>query len=475
MLFNSFEFALFLPAAFFLYWSVSRKRLHLQNGLILAASYAFYAAWDWRFLSLMLVSSVTDYLVGLSLQKTEPERKRKLLLGISLAVNLGMLGFFKYFNFFVQEFIDAASQLGFHPNFNTLHIILPIGISFYTFQTMAYSIDVYRKHISPEKGLVKYLAFVSFFPQLVAGPIERSKDLLPQFGRVRRFEYKTAAQGLRQVLWGFLAKLLVADNLAPVIEDVFNNYGEKGALTLALGAMLFTVQIYADFSGYSNIAIGTAKLFGIQLSTNFKYPLFARDIAEFWRRWHVSLSTWCKDYIYIPLGGNQRGKSRQFVNIMITFTLVGLWHGANWTYPVFGAVHGCYFGFLILVGNKKNTGIVAENSLLPSLKETGQMATTFFFSCIALVIFRSASLGDALQYYESLFSFNGTDTTRNLLFSVSIAALFLLAEWFQRTSDQPLAIQKWPFAARWLTYIAIVALILTYGEFDERSFIYFQF
>lgn len=475
MLFNSFEFALFLPTAFLLYWSVSRKRLLLQNGLLLAASYAFYAAWDWRFLGLMLVSSVTDYLVGIGLQNTENTRKRKLLLGISLTVNLGMLGFFKYFNFFVQEFIDAASHLGFHANFNTLHIILPIGISFYTFQTMAYSIDVYRKHISPEKGLVKYLTFVSFFPQLVAGPIERSRDLLPQFGRVRRFEYKTAVQGLRQVLWGFLAKLLVADNLAPVVEDVFNHYGDKNAATLALGAVLFTVQIYADFSGYSNIAIGTAKLFGIRLSINFKYPLFARDIAEFWRRWHISLSTWCKDYIYIPLGGNQRGKRRQFVNIMITFTLVGLWHGANWTYPVFGAVHGCYFGFLILIGNKKNTGVVAANSLLPSLKEASQMAITFFFSCLALIIFRSASLSDAWLYYESLFGFTGNDTTNNLLFSVGIAAIFLLAEWFQRASSHPLALEKWPLAARWLTYMAILALILTYGEFDERSFIYFQF
>jgi len=386
-----------------------------------------------------------------------------------------MLGFFKYFNFFVQEFIHAASTLGLHFNFSTLHIILPIGISFYTFQTMAYSIDVYRRQIEPERHLVKYLAFVSFFPQLVAGPIERSKDLLPQFGHIRKFQYEPAVQGLRQVLWGFLAKLLVADNLAPVVDDIFANYSEKSAPMLALGAVFFTIQIYADFSGYSNIAIGTAKLFGIRLSTNFKYPLFARDIAEFWRRWHISLSSWCKDYIYIPLGGNRLGKRKQFRNIMITFTLVGLWHGANWTYPVFGAVHGVYFGFLLLIGRKKNEGIVAERTILPSLKEWGQLIVTFIFSCLALIIFRSESMTDALLYYSFLFDFGRETSTANMLAPAGIAFLFLTSEWFQRKSPQPLNIQGWPSLLRWGTYIGIITVLLAYGQFKEHSFIYFQF
>lgn len=474
MLFNSFEFLIFLPVVFLLHWFVTRKNVLLQNSLLLIASYVFYAWWDWRFLFLIVLSSVTDYLVGLALSGARTNNNRKTILAVSLTVNLGLLGFFKYYNFFVQELIDGLSVLNIHANFSGLEIILPVGISFYTFQTMAYSIDVYRKNVEPERNLVQYLTFVSFFPQLVAGPIERSKNLLPQFKKVRSFSPELANAGLRQMLWGFFAKLVVADNIAPFVETTFQDFENKSPVILALAAGLFIIQIYADFSGYSNIAIGTAKLFGVRLSTNFRYPLFSRDISELWSRWHISLTQWCRDYIYISIGGSRFGKKRQFINVLVVFSLMGLWHGSNWNFLVFGLLNGLYLGVLLCLGSSPKTGQVSEGKLLPDFKEFGQMAVTFLLFSLSGIFFRSDSLASALGYCSQLF------TTGQLDFAGDASVLFwaitfLGVEWFQRQSEYALELQNHNMAARLIVCGIIIIIILFYGQFAERSFIYFQF
>ena len=332
MLFNSVDFAIFLPIVFILYWFVTNKNLKLQNFLIVAASYFFYACWDWRFLSLITFSIVVDYFMGILLGKEKNQRKRKILLWVSIIVNLGFLGFFKYYNFFVDNFIAAFSFFGQEIKPNTLNIILPVGISFYTFQTLSYTIDVYRRKFEPTKDFIAFAAFVSFFPNLVAGPIERATNLLPQFYKKRDFDYSKAVDGMRQILWGLFKKIVIADNCAEFANQIFNNSANMNGSTLVLGALFFTFQIYGDFSGYSDIAIGTARLFGFNLMRNFNFPYFSRDIAEFWRRWHISLSSWFRDYLYIPLGGSRVGTWKKVRNIFIIFIVSGFWHGANWTF-----------------------------------------------------------------------------------------------------------------------------------------------
>ena len=310
MLFNSIDFAIFLPIVFILYWFVTNKNLKLQNFLIVAASYLFYGWWDWRFLSLILFSTVVDYTIGRKLRMEENQTKRKILLWTSILVNLGFLGFFKYYNFFLDNFITAFSFFGTEIKANSLNIILPVGISFYTFQTLSYTIDVYKRNLEPTKDFIAFSAFVSFFPQLVAGPIERATNLLPQFYKKRTFEYDKAVDGMRQILWGLFKKIVIADTCAEYANLIFNNSADYSGSTLVLGALFFTFQIYGDFSGYSDIAIGTSRLFGFNLKQNFAFPYFSRDLAEFWRRWHISLSTWFRDYLYIPLGGSRGGTSR---------------------------------------------------------------------------------------------------------------------------------------------------------------------
>jgi D-alanyl-lipoteichoic acid acyltransferase DltB (MBOAT superfamily) len=307
MLFNSLDFAIFLPVVFLLYWFVFQKKIKAQNALVALASYVFYGWWDWRFLSLIIFSSVIDYFIGLQLENIKKDRYRSLLLWTSIFVNLGLLGFFKYFNFFIDNFLDAFSFFGYQIPNTSLNIILPVGISFYTFQTLSYTIDVYRKQLKPTKDFVAFTAFVSFFPQLVAGPIERASNLLPQFYKKRKFDYSIAVDGMRQILWGLFKKIVIADNCAKYANEIFNNSGNYSGTTLLLGALFFTFQIYGDFSGYSDIAIGTSRLFGFKLMKNFAFPYFSRDIAEFWRRWHISLSSWFRDYLYIPLGGSRGG------------------------------------------------------------------------------------------------------------------------------------------------------------------------
>ena len=405
MLFNSIEFAIFLPIVFVLYWFVTNRSLPLQNLLIVAASFIFYGWWDWRFLSLLVFSASVDYFVGLALAKQQEVKKRKLLLFTSIFVNLGLLGFFKYYNFFTESFVDAFSFFGQKISGSSIGIVLPVGISFYTFQALSYSIDVYRKKLEPTKDVVAYFAFISFFPQLVAGPIERATNLLPQFYVKRTFDYAKAVDGMRQILWGLFKKIVIADNCATYANKIFDNYTDYSGSTLLLGAIFFAFQIYCDFSGYSDIAIGTARRFGFSLMRNFAFPYFSRDMAEFWRRWHISLTTWFRDYVYIPLGGSKGGSKEKIRNIFIVFLVSGFWHGASWTFIAWGLLNALYFLPLLLLNqNRKNTDTVAEGKLMPSIKGFFQIGITFFLTTMAWVFFRAKSMGDAFGYFKGMFS-----------------------------------------------------------------------
>ncbi|MBF1097142.1 MAG: MBOAT family protein, partial [Riemerella sp.] len=361
MIFNSIDFAIFLPIVFLIYWYLADKGLKLQNLFILAASYVFYGWWDWKFLMLIVFSTLVDYTIGCLLKNQENEKKRKILLYTSLIINLSFLGFFKYYNFFVENFVEAFTLFGIKLNIETLNIILPVGISFYTFQTLSYTIDVYQRKLEPTKDLIAFASFVTFFPQLVAGPIERATDLLPQFYKKRVFDYHKAVDGLRQILWGLFKKIVIADNCAQFANIIFNNSADYSGSTLVLGAIFFAFQIYGDFSGYSDIAIGTSRLFGFELKKNFHFPYFSRDIAEFWRRWHISLNTWFRDYIYIPLGGSRGGTAMKVRNTFVIFVVSGFWHGANWTFIAWGLLNAIYFLPLLLTSkNRVNLGVVAD-------------------------------------------------------------------------------------------------------------------
>ncbi len=478
MLFNSIDFAVFLPIVFILYWFVADKKLQVQNGLLLIASYIFYGWWDWRFLSLIFFSSSVDYFVGIGLSKTDVKRKRKLLLSASIFVNLGLLGFFKYYNFFLDNFVASFSFFGQSITPQGLTIILPVGISFYTFQTLSYSIDVYKRTIEPTKNLIAFFAFVSFFPQLVAGPIERAANLLPQFYMQRVFAYDRAVDGMRQMLWGLLKKIIIADNCAIYVNDIFGNYSNYSGSTLLLGAILFAFQIYGDFSGYSDIAIGTARLFGFNLMRNFAFPYFSRDIAEFWRRWHISLSSWFRDYVYIPLGGSRGGTWMKIRNTCIIFILCGFWHGANWTFIVWGALNAAYFLPLMLLNkNRAHKDTVARGRVLPNVKEIYQIGSTFFITLIAWIFFRAESVSDAVQYIGNLFSMSLF--VRPEVFPgeiVAIITLSILMEWLQREKEHALQFDEvsLPKGIRWGIYYGIIFLIIKFGG-SQQEFIYFQF
>ena len=478
MLFNSIEFALFLPIVFILYWTVFKKHLRLQNFFILAVSYVFYGWWDWRFLSLIAFSSLVDYLVGIGLLKTEVVLKRRLLLLTSIIINLGVLGFFKYYNFFVQSFIDAFTLLGTRPSIHTLKIILPVGISFYTFQTLSYSIDVYKRKLEPTKDVIAFFAYVSFFPQLVAGPIERASNLLPQFQSKRKFDYGKSVDGLREILWGLFKKMVIADNCAEYVNLVFKNYDSYSGSTVFIAVFLFAIQIYCDFSGYSDIAIGTGRLFGFSLMRNFAFPYFSRDMAEFWRRWHISLSTWFRDYLYIPLGGGRGGKKMAVRNTLIVFAVSGFWHGANWTFLVWGILNALYFLPLLLTNkNRAHLNTVAEGKLLPTLKESGQISLTFFLTLIAWVFFRADTLMDAGLILKRMFS-TSLFSVPELVPHVTLISvfLFLAIEWLQREKQHALEFtgMKIPPVMRWGIYAAMVYMIFIFGG-TEQEFIYFQF
>jgi len=482
MLFNSIQFAIFLPIVFLLYWFVfdrfiskSEHQLRLQNAFVVVASYVFYGWWDWRFLLLIAFTSFCSWGSGLLIGKAESNKKAKTWMWLNIILNLGILATFKYYDFFVTEF----GQL-FHISTDglLLKVILPVGISFYTFQALSYSIDVYRGKIEPTTDIIAFFAFISFFPQLVAGPIERATNLLPQFLKKREFDYDTAVDGMRQILWGLFKKIVVADNCAVYVDQVFSNYTNESGSTLLLAAIFFTFQIYGDFSGYSDIAIGTAKLFGIKLMRNFNVPYFSRDIAEFWRRWHISLTTWFRDYVYIPLGGSRVSKAKVIRNTFIIFLVSGLWHGANWTFIVWGAYHVLLFLPLILTGkNRKYTNQVAEGRILPTLKELGQMLLTFFLSVFGWVIFRSENIEQAWEYVcrvcnESVFTI--PEAKENSALFINIIVL-MVVEWLQRGKPHVLDISSIKKGyLRWMVYFGLLFFLFAFGG-NATNFIYFQF
>lgn len=476
MQFNSLEFLIFLPLVFIIYWALQRS-LRWQNMLVVVASYVFYGWWNPRFLILIAITTVCSFAAGRLMSRMREEKgKAKLINAANIILNLGILAVFKYYNFFVESFaemfcLDASGM--------AINVVLPVGISFYTFQALSYSIDVYKGKIEATRDLIEFAAYISFFPQLVAGPIERATNLLPQFQKSRQFDYTQAADGMRQMLWGFFKKLVVADNCAEFANYVFENYHEAGigGITMFLGAVAFSFQIYGDFSGYSDIAIGTAKLFGISLKRNFNVPYFSRDIAEFWRRWHISLNTWFVDYIYIPLGGSREGMAKAVRNTFVIFLVSGLWHGANWTFVAWGAYHALLFVPLIMLKkNRRFMDVVAADSILPSVKEVLQMGSTFFLAVIGWIIFRAESIVQAWDYIVTM----ATNITHyyplgNHLRDFVYIVILLIVEWFTRTLSHALAIVpiKWQWV-RILVYAAFfIWLYVSRG--NQVTFIYFQF
>lgn len=488
MLFNSIDFAVFFPVFFLLYWFVFSKDLKKQNFLIVIASYIFYGWWDWRFLNLILFSTLTDYVIGLKLKKENRQAYRKLLLYISVIINIGFLGFFKYYNFFVDNFVAAFSLFGMQLSPSTLNIILPVGISFYTFQTMSYTIDVYRRKLEPATDFISFAAFVSFFPQLVAGPIERATNLLPQFYVKREFSYAKAVDGMRQILWGLFKKIVIADNCAEYANIIFNNSADYSGSTLVVGAILFTFQIYGDFSGYSDMAIGFSRLLGFDLMKNFAFPYFSRDMAEFWRRWHISLSTWFRDYLYIPLGGSQGGMLKKVRNTFIIFMVSGFWHGANWTFIVWGLLNAIYFLPLLLTNNnRRNIDVVASNSFFPNVRESFSMLITFSMACFAWIFFRAESLQHAFSFIANIptkelfevpviFKEDIYWGGYKLLIIIGLTVFFLIIEWLGRKNEY--ALERFLTShSRWLRlgfYYFIIFIILIFTG-KEQTFIYFQF
>ena len=523
MLFNSIEFAVFLPIVFLLYWFVCGRSARWQNLLLLIASYVFYARWDWRFLGLIAFTTLTTYASGLligkyriqpaslslSLKSSDSQvaklnqeapqlvrksaenpigggenrnnssRKAKAVSAAAIVLNLSVLAVFKYYNFFASSL--AALIPGLSGDELLLNIILPVGISFYTLQALSYPIDVYKGKLEPTKDIIEFAAFVSFFPQLLAGPIGRATNLLPQYEKPRNFEYEQGVDGLRQMLWGLFKKVVVADNCAVYVDQVWASYQTQTGSTLLLAAILYSFQIYGDFSGYSDLAIGTAKLFGIRLPQNFKNPYFSRDIAEFWRRWHISLTSWFREYIYIPLGGSRCAKWKILRNTMIVFLISGLWHGANWTFVAWGAYHGLLLCILILLGKSKRfkgeNETVANNRILPSIKEIGQMLLTFGLATVGWIIFRAGNISQAIEYIVSIFnrSLISIPDASGLNGLYLMLAIMLANEWLNRKKNHGLEMNDKKFVAlRWVVYLVVFFLIVAFGGHSE-NFIYAQF
>jgi D-alanyl-lipoteichoic acid acyltransferase DltB (MBOAT superfamily) len=488
MTFTTITFLVFLAIVFPLYWSLRSARQ--QNVFLIIAGYVFYGWWDWRFCGLLLVSSLVDFWAGHALERSDDPRRRRRILTAALSTNLGILGVFKYFNFFADSFATAAGSFGWHVDWVTLRVVLPVGISFYTFQSMSYSIDVYRRRLHGTNHLIDYMAFVSFFPQLVAGPIERAGHMLPQFTNPRRFDYEQAADGCRQILWGFAKKLLVADPIAPVVAAAYSAPVTHGGLDLAVASLLFTFQIYFDFSAYSDIAVGLGKLLGFQLMRNFAYPYFSASLGEFWRRWHISLSTWFRDYVFIPLGGSRTTPPRHAFAIMTTFLLSGLWHGAAWTFVVWGGLHGAALLPESLAGRKQPkrhaSDVPGGEGWLPSPVMAARMLATFAIVCVGWVFFRAASLGDAwfiLRRIAATFvrpwradpvSILHLSPLGNALPAAVLAVLLL--EWVHRRDEHPLVLAALPRPLRWATYQLLVWLTIYVSSIGTSSpFIYFQF
>jgi len=482
MLFNSINFAIFLPIVFVLYWFATNKSLKYQNILLLVSSYFFYACWDWRFLFLLVFSTLLDYYTGIKMFNAKNQNVKKFWFWLSISVNLGFLGFFKYYNFFAESFAEAISNIGLQVNPWTLKVILPVGISFYTFHGLSYVIDIYKGKIKAEEDFIDYSVFVSFFPLLVAGPIERATHLLPQIKKKREFNYANAVDGLRQILWGLFKKIVIADNCALFANTIFDNSGDYSGSTLVLGAIFFAFQIYGDFSGYSDIAIGTARLFGIDLLRNFAFPYFSRDIAEFWRRWHISLSSWFRDYLYIPLGGSKGGTWMKVRNTFIIFLVSSFWHGANWTFIIWGFLNALYImPSIIFKTNRNNIDIVAKGKHLPSLNELFSIGITFSLTVFAWIFFRANNVTHAWNIIIKIFSINfleipkfeGIDSLKPIILLILV---FILIEWIGREQQYSIANLelKFPKFIRWFFYLMVIGAIFYYRG-KEQQFVYFQF
>lgn len=469
MQFNSIEFFLFLSIVYLVYWCLLRSSVRRQNVFVIVASYVFYGWWNWRLLGLIVFTSFLGWGGGLLTERVE-KKKAKWLVGLNVAINLGILAVFKYYNFFAENLVALGESFGVNINISTLNLLLPVGISFYTFQTLSYVIDVYRGQIKATRDVVAFFAYVSFFPQLVAGPIERATNLLPQFLQKRTFDYEKSVDGLRQILWGMCKKVVIADNCAMIANEVFKHSDDASWLTLLFGALAFTFQIYGDFSGYSDIAIGSSRLFGFDLMTNFRTPYFSSSIPEFWRRWHISLNTWFRDYLYIPLGGNRKGKGRQILNTLIVFGLSGLWHGANWTYIVWGL----YFALLSIP-------YIINKELRRFEGRWWSILLTFILVVGGWIIFRAENMSQAGDVFEGIFTLKSGLAWQELglssimVFTTCGFVLALMAvERYTQVYNHPLQVLSLPRVGRWSIYLLLIFLMLFFVGRAE-TFIYFQF
>jgi alginate O-acetyltransferase complex protein AlgI len=486
MIFNSTPFVVFFTCFFILYWVVLKKNLTLQNLLILAGSYVFYGWWDWRFLSLLIGSSLLNYVLGIYIAKTTNEKKRKLLVFTGMLWGLGGLLFFKYYNFFVTSFADAFGAFNIHLDVHTLQLILPLGISFYTFRTISYLLDIDKKKLKPCTDWVVFFSYVSFFPGLISGPIDKAQLLIPQLEKQRVFDKSQFTDGLCQILWGFFKKIVIADNCATVANQIFDNYHTLPASSLVLGALFYTFQLYTDFSGYSDMAVGIARLIGFKITKNFNFPFFGQNIAEYWRRWHMSLTSWLTEYVFTPLSIKFRdyGKTGLALAIIINFTLCGIWHGANWTYVLFGFLHGLYFIPLIIKGTMNKKTKKAPKTLFPSFTEFRNIAATFILVMLTNIVFRADSIAHVTGFFKHLFSLSlfSAPVLENLLSTITILVLAIFAlgvEWMQRDKEHALQFSPAPSAGKFYLRAGFICFlvwaIILWGAFGNKTFIYFQF
>ena len=473
MTFQSLEYLIFLPVVFILYWTLCRRRKTLQNGLIVAASLVFYGLWDWRFLGLLLITALSTVFAGMWMNQTDDEKKRKWINIGAIVLNIGILFFFKYFNFFVQSFADAFSLFGAEMNVHTLKILLPVGISFYTFSALSYSIDVYQRKVEPTRDLLAYLAYVTFFPSILSGPISRAQKQLPQYFKKRVFDYDNAVSACKLMLWGGVLKLCLADRLGIYVDTIYANIAQHNGTTLFLTSILYTIQIYADFAGYSLMAIGSGRLLGIELQNNFIRPYFAKTVTDFWRRWHISLTTWFRDYIYFPLGGNRCSKARWMLNTMIVFTVSGLWHGAAYTFIIWGAMHGACMVIERLVYGDKIKHISDKFSITNLLR----LMLTFTIVNFAWVFFRVSDLGDVMTIFSKIFTEPGMPflDTNTLMMAFFAMALVCAYDFIEEKQLNIHLLSSKNIVVRYLTAVLLIVYILAFGVLNGGSFIYFQF
>ncbi len=481
MVFNSFNFVGFIIPILIVYWIFFKKSKVSQNILLLVSSLVFYAWADWRFLILLLISILLNYYLGKKISNTTNETIQRHFLYIGLIFNIGLLLYFKYFNFFYEGFVEILNVFGASASYNTLSILLPLGISFFSFQTLGYLIDIYNEETEPSNNLLEFSVFVSYFPKILSGPIERASKMMPQIQEKRNFTYPVFVDGLRQILWGLFAKIVIAENCAAIANPIFNDYGNQSGSVLLLGTFFYAIQLYADFSGYSNMAIGISKLFGIQLMRNFSTPFFSTNISDFWRKWHISLTTWMMDYVFTPLSFSLRSYQKKglIISIIATFVLVGFWHGANWTFVFYGLLHGIYFIPLVYSGKMNTSEIVAKGKLLPSFVELIKMILLFILIMLTDVFFRTHNVSEAFDYIFLIFSNNifsiPTEIfSSNYLITTALLFLFIAVEWLHREKSHDFEISHYPFILRWICYIVLYLLILIFGKSAE-TFIYFQF